>query len=40
MKEFKEKDVVSNAWNVVAKDLEFIENGKNNLFLIFMMYLG
>ena len=30
MKGYKEKDVASNAWNVRAKDLELIENNKNN----------
>ena len=31
MKEYSEKDVVSDAQNVVLKDLEFIQNGKGNL---------
>ena len=31
--------MVSNAWNVGAKDLEFTENGKNNFILFFMLYL-
>ena len=30
MKGDREKDVASNAWNVRAKDLELIENNKNN----------
>ena len=30
MKGYREKDVASNAWNVRAKDLELIENNKNN----------
>ena len=37
---YREKDEVSNAWNAGAKDLEFIENGKSNLFLFFMLYLS
>jgi len=30
----KEKDVVINAWNEVAKSLEFVENGMHNFLLI------
>ena len=30
MKEYREKDVVSNAQNTGAKHLEFIENNKSN----------
>ena len=40
MKLHRENDVVSNACNVGAKDLEFIENSKNNLTLFFLLYLG
>ena len=40
IKWYSEKDVVSNVWNVVAKDLEFIENGSNKLMLFFMFYVG
>ena len=28
VKGYKERDVVTNAWNTVAGDLEFVENGK------------
>ena len=28
VKGYKERDVVTNAWNTVASDLEFVENGK------------
>ena len=31
MKRYREKDVVSNAWNPEAKVLEFIENVESNL---------
>ena len=30
MKRYREKDLVSNAWNAGAKDLEFIENKKSH----------
>ena len=30
-KGYREKDEVSNTWNAVAKDIEFIENGKSVL---------
>ena len=33
MKRYREKYVVSNAWNARAKGLEFIENGKRNFIL-------
>ena len=36
----KEKDVLSNAWNAKEKNLKFIENGKSNLILFFMLYLA
>ena len=29
LKGYREKNVVSNAWNAVAKDIEFIENGES-----------
>ena len=35
----REKDIVSNAWNAEAKNLEFTENGKNKFILFFMLYL-
>ena len=35
MKGYREKDVVSNARNAVAKDLEFIEKGKSIFLKIF-----
>ena len=28
VKGYKERDVVTNAWDAVASDLEFLENGK------------
>ena len=28
VKGYKERDVVTNAWDTVASDLEFVENGK------------
>ena len=28
VKGYKERDVVTNVWNTVAGDLEFVENGK------------
>ena len=31
-KGYKEKDVVINAWNAVANELEFVENGKKFFF--------
>ena len=37
MKGYREKYVVSNAWNAGAKDLEFIENDKSSLILFFAM---
>ena len=40
MKSFREKDVVSNAWNAEVKDQEFIKNGKSNFILFFMLHLG
>ena len=40
MKIYREKDVVCNAWNAGAKDLEFIENNKSNFILFSMLYLG
>ena len=40
MKSFREKDVVSNAWNGEVKDQEFIKNGKSNFILFFMLHLG
>ena len=39
MKEYREKDVVSNAWNMGSKDLKLIENGKRKLILFFMLYI-
>ena len=39
MKEFREQRVVSNTWNMGAKNLEFIKNSKNKLVLLFMFYL-
>ena len=36
----KKNDVVSNAWDVVAKDLEFFENFKGRFILVFILYLG
>ena len=38
IKGYKEKDVVSSAWNV-GKNLELIEYGKSNFILFFMLYL-
>ena len=29
LKGYREKDVVTNAWNAVAKEIEFIGNGKS-----------
>ena len=40
MKRYREKDVVSNASSAGAKALEVIKNGKSNLVIIFMLYLG
>ena len=41
MKVYREKDVVSNAWNDGrAKHLEFIENGESHFILFFMVSLG
>ena len=40
IKRCAEKGVVSNAQYVGAKDLEYIENGKSNFILFFMLYLG
>ena len=37
---YRQKDVVSNVWNVEAKNLEFIGKGKNNLILFFLFYIG
>ena len=39
MKGYREIDVVNDAWNAEAKDLEFIENGASNLILFFKLYL-
>ena len=36
MKGYRKKDIVSNMWNAMTKDLEFTENGKTNLILIFV----
>ena len=38
MKGYREKDVASNAWNVRAKDLELIENNKNNALFFFTLH--
>ena len=38
MKRYREKNVVRNTWNMSAKDLEFIEYGKNKFILFFMLY--
>ena len=40
MKRCAEKGVVSHTQYVGAKDLEYIENGKSNFILFFMLYLG
>ena len=40
MKEYKEKDVVSNAWNAGAIDLEFIKICESNWILFFILCLG
>ena len=40
MKRCAEKGAVSHAQYVGAKDLEYIENGKSNFVLFFMLYLG
>ena len=32
-KEYKDRNVVSNAWRKVAEDLDFVENGQLNSFL-------
>ena len=37
MKEYREKDVMSNA---EAKDIELIENSKSNFTLFFMLHHG
>ena len=39
MKEYKKKDVMSDAWNAGVKYLEFTENGKKKLILFFMLNL-
>ena len=39
MKGYREKDAMSNVWNVAKKDLEFIEYEKSHLILLFMLYL-
>ena len=39
MNRYREKDTVSNVWNVATKDLEFIEYAKSHLILVFMLYL-
>ena len=40
MKEHREKDLVSSAWNAELKKLELIQNGKNSSTLFFEYYLG
>ena len=39
-KRYRENDVVSHAWDAVAKDPEFIESCKNKLILLFHVSLG
>ena len=40
VKGYREKDVVINAWNAGAKDIESIENGKSKLSLFCILYLA
>ena len=40
MKGYRERDIMNSVWNAGAKDLAFIENGRSNLILCFMLYLG
>ena len=39
MKGYREKDIMNSVWNAGAKDLAFVENGRSNLILCFMLYL-
>ena len=40
MREYREKVIVNNWWNLGAKTLEFIKNVKNNLILFLMFCMG
>ena len=40
MRGYREKDIVSNGWNVGEKALEFIKNVKNKLILFLKFYMG
>ena len=40
MKGYRKNDVMSNAWNAGAKELEFVENVKSRLILFFILHLG
>ena len=37
---YREKNIVSNLWNVGKKDLELTKNDNRKLILLFMLYLG